>query len=316
MKGGPPLKRSKISRDNEVPMRVQDTSVQEEGSASMHTSSPPLCPNGDRRVCLNVGGKCITTLASTLCSVPSLLSEWLNNGFAGLPRDRRGNPFIDRDPENFRLIVNYLRGYELPLDTEKIVFLAEDAEYYRIEALRALIDPPAEWHFESGPGVSPDKTHFSTDSILGTCGNDPLPSNGKSVLTLHIDKCELVTVGLIDAEYVCENKELQYQRSSIAYRNTGELVCSFNDERTYTMGVGFKSQDLVMVQVVLTPNAAAKIDFYCGSVKTHETEWPAPTPPLRFAVSLRGTSAVTIEKDSTTDVRGREGVSLGAPLQV
>ncbi|ORC89740.1 uncharacterized protein TM35_000112740 [Trypanosoma theileri] len=301
MTQGAPSKKYKRRRSPERSEKVDETEKLKDTRSDEHTSQVLSHSCGDRRVCINVGGSSITTLESTLRSEPSLLSEWLNNDFAGLPRDAMGNPFVDRDPENFRHILNYLRGYGLPLATEKIVFLAEDAEYYRIEKLRALIDPPAQWRFVSGPGVSPDNTLFSTDNILGTCGNEPLPMKGKSILTLRVDKCELVSVGLLGTESPVENEPLQRQSHSIAYCNTGELVRCFNGEQTYASGTGFKNHDLIIVEVFFTPGLAAKVVFYCGTAKVHETEWPEPVPPLHFAVSLHGTSAVIIERCITID---------------
>lgn len=300
-----PLKRSKRIRSDEQSTRIREADEDEE-SRYEGQSLPPLSPVRDRRICLNVGGSCISTLACTLCSEPSLLSEWVKHNFAGLPRDSKGNPFIDRDPENFRHIINYLRGYELPLATEKIAFLAEDATFYRLEGLRSLIDPPAQWRFVSGPGVSRDNTMFSTENILGTCGTEPLPPKGRSVFVLRVDKCELVSVGLIGTETPRENEALQGQPHSIAYCNTGELVQCFDTRKTYVSGVGFKSHDTVTVRVEFAPGPAAKVVFFCGAARAHEAEWPAPTPPLRFAVSLHGTSAVTLERCAVGDVRGDE----------
>ncbi|ESL10448.1 hypothetical protein TRSC58_01819 [Trypanosoma rangeli SC58] len=306
MEGEPPLKRFRKGDDVDQAARVRDTGENEDAGPD---GQSPLVPSSlltDTRICVNVGGSCITTLASTLCAEPSLLSEWVDSGFAGLPRDPKGNPFVDRDPENFRHIVNYLRGYELPIATEKVVFLAEDAEFYRIERLRALIDPPARWRFVSGPGVSQDSMHFSTENILGICGREPLPARGKSVFILRVDKCELVSVGLIGTESPHENEPLQGQPHSIAYCNTGELVQCFGEEKTYVSGTGFKNHDVITVRVVFVPGPKAKIAFLCGTVKNYEVEWPVPTPPLRFAVSLHGTSAVTLERCVTGDMSSDE----------
>ncbi|RNF25552.1 uncharacterized protein Tco025E_02160 [Trypanosoma conorhini] len=305
MEGEPPLKRFRGGADVGQAARAREAVETDDARPDGQSSLVPSAPR-DTRVCVNVGGSCITTLASTLCAEPSLLSEWVNSNFAGLPRDAKGNPFVDRDPENFRHIVNYLRGYELPNATEKVVFLAEDAEFYRIEKLRALIDPPARWRFVSGPGVSQDSMHFSTQNILGICGKEPLPARGRSVFVLRVDKCELVTVGLIGTDSPLENEPLQGQPRSIAYCNTGELVQCFDDEKTYVSGTGFKSHDLVTVRVAFTPGSSAKIAFLCGTVKAYEAEWPSPTPPLRFAVSLHGTSAVMLERCITGDMSCEE----------
>lgn len=299
------LKRTKRSRDGGRPISLRQADMSEEEKGD--NDSSPSFAFRDRCVRINVGGICITTMACTLCSEPSRLSEWVKNNFAGLPRDSKGNPFIDRDPENFRRILNYLRGYDLPLSTDKIAFLADDADFYRIDGLRALIDPPPQWRFESGPGVSQDKTMFSTENILGICGSEPLPPVGTSVFVLRVDKCELVSIGLIGTDSPLENEALQGQPHSIAYCNTGELVRCVDMQKTYVSGMGFKSHDVVTVRVEFTQGSGAKIVFLCGPVKTYETEWPEPTPPLRFAVSLHGTSAVTLERCVVGDTGGGGG---------
>ncbi|CBH17804.1 hypothetical protein, conserved [Trypanosoma brucei gambiense DAL972] len=289
-----PIRKMKRSRVSDQIIRVEEPDA-EEGEASP-AKATPVPHFSDRRICINVGGEYITTLASTLCSEPSKFSEWVENNFQGLPRDSMGNPFIDRDPENFRQIISYLRGYELPTATEKIVFLAEDAEYYHIDRLLALINPPAEWRFVSGPGVSSSRKEFSTENILATCGNEPLPQVGKSVFLLRIDKCELVSIGLVGTESPDHDEPLERQTNAIAYRSTGELIRSLNSSSTFFSGNGYKGRDTVMVQVLFKPEGAAQIEFFCNDVKTHETEWLSPVPPLRFAVSLHGVSAVVIER--------------------
>ncbi|KAG8342768.1 BTB POZ domain [Trypanosoma vivax] len=302
MKECAPAKKRK-QRENDH--ATHGTEAHKDNEAVHDTSSstrPAACT--DRRVRLNVGGELITTLASTLCSEPSRLSEWVANDFLGLPRDAAGNPFIDRDPESFRRIIGYMRGYGLPHATEKIALMAEDALYFRLEKLRALIDPPAEWRFVSGPGISPDCRTFSTKNILCTCGNEPLSTAESSICIFRVDKCELISIGLVGTETPVRNETLEQQVNAIAYRNTGELVCSFNALQTFVQGSGYRAQDIVTVLVTFAAGPIAKVTFSCNDTLVHESEWPAPVPSLRFAVSLHGTSSVFLEKCATLGLAG------------
>ncbi|CCD17509.1 unnamed protein product [Trypanosoma congolense IL3000] len=286
------MKRCAAKRDAQSEDRG-DHSVQEDFAAASIS---------DRRIRINVGGEYITTLARTLCSEPSLLSEWVKNDFAGIPRDSLGNPFIDRDPENFRQVINYLRGYGLPASTERIIFLAEDAEYYKIDKLMALINPQTQWKFLSGPGISENQKEFSTENILATCGTEPLPPEGRAVFSLRVEKCDIVTIGLIGAKNVRHNVPLEKQVNTISFRNSGDLVRHLSCSCTFKQSTGYKSHDIVEVHVSLKPDAPAQVNFYCNGGKVHETDWPSPVPPLRFAVSLHGASVVIIEKCTTVDV--------------
>ncbi|CAM39602.2 conserved hypothetical protein [Leishmania braziliensis MHOM/BR/75/M2904] len=101
----------------------------------------------DRVVVLNVGGTKITTLHSTLCSSPSLLAQWAEDNFQEFPRDLQGHPFLDRDPENFVHILNYLRGYGLPNKADDLVVVAKNAKLYQLESLKPEIglQPQSKW---------------------------------------------------------------------------------------------------------------------------------------------------------------------------
>mmetsp|Transcript_27126 Transcript_27126/g.23998 ORF Transcript_27126/g.23998 Transcript_27126/m.23998 type:complete len:137 (+) Transcript_27126:133-543(+) len=63
---------------------------------------------------INVGGRIYTTTFETLTSVPgSRLSEWFKTKDC-LPKDENNIPFIDRDPDLFAPLLDYLRSDELP----------------------------------------------------------------------------------------------------------------------------------------------------------------------------------------------------------
>ena len=63
---------------------------------------------------LNVGGRIYTTLFETLISIPgSRISDWIR-AKSKLPKDENGVQFLDRDPDMFGVVLDYLRSKELP----------------------------------------------------------------------------------------------------------------------------------------------------------------------------------------------------------
>lgn len=85
-------------------------------------------------VYLNVGGQKFATSKQTLISVEntyftSLLSH--ENGLISALKDRDDCFFIDRDPDLFRIILNYLRSGQLyQIDNVNLDTLLHEAEFY------------------------------------------------------------------------------------------------------------------------------------------------------------------------------------------
>lgn len=90
-------------------------------------------------VYLNVGGTKFATSKQTLISVEntfftSLLSHDLNDLIPAL-KDHEGCFFIDRDPDLFKVILNYLRSGQLNVDNVNLDTLLHEAEFYGIVPL-------------------------------------------------------------------------------------------------------------------------------------------------------------------------------------
>jgi len=66
------------------------------------------------QVHLNVGGEHFTTTTSTLCSIEGTMLSAMFSGRHSLSRDNEGRHFIDRDPQYFKVILNYLRDTNSP----------------------------------------------------------------------------------------------------------------------------------------------------------------------------------------------------------
>lgn len=71
--------------------------------------------------------------------------------------------------------------------------------YYQLTSLQNEIglDTPSIWRFNAGPGVNQDGSVFSMQDILGVCGTEPLSVHQTHTIVFKIDKCELVTLGVI-----------------------------------------------------------------------------------------------------------------------
>ena len=91
-------------------------------------------------VYLNVGGTKFATSKQTLISVENtfftaLLSHDENGDLIPALKDYEGYFFIDRDPEPFRIILNYLRSGQLNVDNVDLDTLLHEAEFYGIVPL-------------------------------------------------------------------------------------------------------------------------------------------------------------------------------------
>jgi hypothetical protein len=73
----------------------------------------------DSKVVLNVGGKRMETTTTTLRSAKSSLITILFSGNHKLQQDKDGGYFLDRDPQIFRYVLNYLRDHKLRLPDVK-----------------------------------------------------------------------------------------------------------------------------------------------------------------------------------------------------
>jgi len=84
---------------------------------------------------LNVGGQVFETARATLVQQKDSYLGTLLSGRYQLSRDRSGRIFINRDPEYFRLILNFLRNPQtppMPRDSAESEALVREAGYYGI----------------------------------------------------------------------------------------------------------------------------------------------------------------------------------------
>jgi len=84
---------------------------------------------------LNVGGTVFETSRATLVQQPGSYLEALLSGRYQISRDRSGRVFINRDPEHFRTILNFLRNPQappMPRDLAESEALVREAGFYGV----------------------------------------------------------------------------------------------------------------------------------------------------------------------------------------
>ncbi|KAM3829432.1 LOW QUALITY PROTEIN: SH3KBP1-binding protein 1 [Vipera latastei] len=90
---------------------------------------------GTGLVQLNVGGRRFCTSRQTLAWVPDSFFSSLLSGRISSLRDETGAIFIDRDPDLFAPILNFLRCKELDLRGSDVSLLLHEAQFYGITPL-------------------------------------------------------------------------------------------------------------------------------------------------------------------------------------
>ncbi|KAL0490826.1 nucleolar protein 13 [Acrasis kona] len=91
---------------------------------------------GKTKIKLNIGGVIFTTLVETL-AVPGSLFATLFNDLRGAPQEEY---FIDRNPGEFLIILDLLRGIDVSakiemLPKDRVYSLIDDAKYYGVQNL-------------------------------------------------------------------------------------------------------------------------------------------------------------------------------------
>ena len=115
---------------------------------------------------LNVGGRVFLTTEETLSGTTSMLSVLVQHQNPAQQID--GHYFIDRDPDTFRWILNYLRGSMVlpPKESYEILLVKEEAEYFALDQLAARIQHMWCPSFAKGDNVTVRGSKFTILSTL------------------------------------------------------------------------------------------------------------------------------------------------------
>nr|XP_008112015.1 PREDICTED: SH3KBP1-binding protein 1 [Anolis carolinensis] len=90
---------------------------------------------GAELIQLNVGGRRFSTSRQTLTWIPDSFFSSLLSGRISTLKDETGAIFIDRDPEVFAPILNFLRTKELDIRRTNVSLLLHEAQFYGITPL-------------------------------------------------------------------------------------------------------------------------------------------------------------------------------------
>ena len=92
-------------------------------------------------VTLEVGGTIFKTTITTLTTKANSMLAAMFSGRHEVHTNAAGAVFIDRDPTHFALILNYLRGGQLPssLPILTLEALQNEADYYQLHDLAGLV---------------------------------------------------------------------------------------------------------------------------------------------------------------------------------
>lgn len=124
----------------------------------METAATEATDNGEASgeiVRVNVGGKEFITLRSTLCRFDGTFLEAVFSGRHRSVRDSMGRCFIDRNPQHFQVILDFLRDPtmtcpELPSQKEERQAFLREVEYYGLKEVMVGEKKEAELLCEQG----------------------------------------------------------------------------------------------------------------------------------------------------------------------
>ena len=151
---------------------------------------------------LNVGGQLFISSQETMTNQYSMLSAMIQNANPAQLID--GALFIDRDPQTFRWVLNYLRGSTVlpPKNSSELLQLYEEARYFAIDGLSSQINHLTSPAFGTGDHVSVQKgerhTKFTIVDIeesgyLVTRGGGKFRINASETMTkTSIEKGDVV----------------------------------------------------------------------------------------------------------------------------
>lgn len=167
-------------------------------------------------ITLNVGGQLFSIPETTLShsgqkSYFQSLLLCRDDSLLTLQTDENGNIYIDRDPDVFHYILDYLRGYKKfdKVDGTLAKKLRVDAEFYRLPDLLQLLEEKKKLYFQPGPGVSQDGERIRV--TFGVALVDHEMVTGKHEISFKILADEYVGIGIVSEN--CRNTDFEFHKT-------------------------------------------------------------------------------------------------------
>jgi len=134
-----------------------------------------------------------------------------NYHWSNLYGTRHAVLYYDRNPDTFKYILSYLRGYNefLPCDLYGLQNLKQDSEYFNISSLVEIIDKQLNDYNDLGIG-----------DFYKTCFND------KNNIETEIDTKEYLDSSELDNDLTTNSDELDNDNDNLEYKNESELSTS------------------------------------------------------------------------------------------
>lgn len=251
-------------------------------------------------VTFNVGGELFTFPKTTLLSSDDnslfhALFYFEGDPVVPIQKDENGVIFFDRDPNVFRHIANYLRGYtkfdKLEGSLAKRIHL--DAIFFRLPKLLKLLDADKKTilQFRPGPGVSPDGDRLRVAFGVAIVGEEEMVT-GRHSITFEILLDEYIGVGIVSDACTCTDREFHSTPFCCVYYMSGVFYNNYphhkKEERTETI-VRFRAGDRITIDVDLDKGIAEFINKNGTKIVSI-----GKSKRLRFAITAKGNSSVRI----------------------
>lgn len=253
----------------------------------------------------NIGGQHIVVPLTNLKFSEGSFFEALLRGELPVQRDENGCIFIDRDPEVFKIIMNYLRGYAtIPNLTLSLAHkILCDAEYYQLDSLAETMryhvfgtSPSLPHQFTApGAGINVERNRFKTIYNVSPLG-DRLLLSGRHSVTFEIKKAEYVGLGVISDECTVFDAEFHRVRNCCVYYMTGIIYTNFPNHKKEESTEKFGSGDFVTIVIDMCNHVVEyrlRNSIRCFSCAT--------ATRLRFAVVMKFDSEVSIVGSKTEE---------------
>ncbi|XP_072514798.1 BTB/POZ domain-containing protein KCTD9b isoform X1 [Salminus brasiliensis] len=243
---------------------------------------------------LNVGGRCFTTTRSTLLKEPeSMLAHMFGDKDVwGNKQDGRGAYLIDRSPDYFEPILNYLRhGQLITNDGINLLGVLEEARFFGIERLAEQLEvvirnsQPADDH-------SPISRKEFVRFLLATSTKSELRCQGLNFSGADLSRLDL--------------RYINFKMANLSHCNlTHTNLCGTNLERADLSGANLDGANLQGVKMLCTNAEGA-------SLKGCNFEDPAGLKANLEGANLKG---VDMEGSQMTGINLRVATLKNAKLK-